>query len=148
MSQTGVRPTPEQVTLLAPDASSAKAALAVADPAAWSAAGHDAHAVWGRYLAVAAEPYEVAVDLRGPAYRCTCPSRKLPCKHALGLLLLHAHHHVAPANRLPFVDRWLRHREATAAPPPSAPEPAIPPAPDTVEPDTTAGHMGGVRHVS
>ena len=27
------------------------------------------------------------VDLGGPAYRCTCPSRKVPCKHALGLLL-------------------------------------------------------------
>lgn len=115
MSDTGVRPTPEQVALLAPDAASAKAAVAVADPAAWSAAGHDEHAVWGRYLAAAAEPYEVAVDLRGPAYRCTCPSRKLPCKHELGLLLLHAHHHVAPANRLPFVDRWLRQRDAAAA---------------------------------
>nr|WP_279163542.1 SWIM zinc finger family protein [Rhodococcus erythropolis] len=27
------------------------------------------------------------VDLRGPAYKCSCPSRKFPCKHALGLLV-------------------------------------------------------------
>ena len=26
----------------------------------------------------------------GPAYKCSCPSRKFPCKHALGLLLLWA----------------------------------------------------------
>lgn len=35
------------------------------------------------------EPYEVSVDLAAdaPVGRCTCPSRKLPCKHALGLML-------------------------------------------------------------
>jgi hypothetical protein len=30
----------------------------------------------------------VSIDLTGPAYRCSCPSRKFPCKHALALLLL------------------------------------------------------------
>jgi hypothetical protein len=135
-----VRPTPEQVALLAPDPAAAKAAAPVADPAAWSAAGHDEHAVWGRYLAAAAEPYEVAVDLRGPAYRCSCPSRKLPCKHALGLLLLHAHHHVAAANRLPFVDRWLRRRTTSApVPRPSSPAPTAPDDPAEV----AAGRRGG-----
>ena len=33
-------------------------------------------------------PYQVSIDLAGPAYRCSCPSRKFPCKHALALLLL------------------------------------------------------------
>ena len=28
------------------------------------------------------------VELSGPAYKCSCPSRKVPCKHALALLLL------------------------------------------------------------
>ena len=133
-----VRPTPEQVVLLAPDAAAAKAATLVANPASWSAAGHDDHAVWGRYLPAAAEPYEVAVDLRGPAYRCTCPSRKLPCKHSLGLLLLHAHQHVAPATRLPFVDRWLRQRDAAAG------TSATPTTGTRSEPtDVAAGRSGG-----
>ncbi|MFC6592976.1 SWIM zinc finger family protein [Deinococcus lacus] len=37
-------------------------------------------------------PYLVAADLRTAdiATKCSCPSRKFPCKHALGLLLLHA----------------------------------------------------------
>jgi hypothetical protein len=30
----------------------------------------------------------VSIDLIGPAFRCTCPSRKFPCKHGLALLLL------------------------------------------------------------
>ena len=30
----------------------------------------------------------MSVDLAGPAFRCSCPSRKFPCKHALALLLL------------------------------------------------------------
>jgi len=110
-----VRPTPDQVLSFAPDRASAAAAVTVADPASWSATGCDDDAVWGRYLASTAEPYEVAVDLRGPAFRCSCPSRKLPCKHQLGLLLLHAHHQVAPANRLPFVARWLQQRRVVDA---------------------------------
>ncbi|MCZ0993791.1 SWIM zinc finger domain-containing protein [Streptomyces noursei] len=31
--------------------------------------------------------YGTVVDLDGPAFQCSCPSRKFPCKHALGLLL-------------------------------------------------------------
>lgn len=117
---TAVHPTPEQVLSLAPDRHAAGAAASAADPTSWSAAGHDETGVWGKYLSTTAEPYDVAVDLRGPAFRCNCPSRKLPCKHALGLLLLHAHRRVSPANRLPFADRWLRHRDAEALMPPDS----------------------------
>ncbi|MFZ4812633.1 MAG: SWIM zinc finger family protein, partial [Ilumatobacteraceae bacterium] len=106
-----VRPTPEQVLLLAPDRASAGAATSAADPAAWSAAGCDDDAIWGQYVATSAEPYEVAVDLGGPAFRCTCPSRKVPCKHCLGLLLLHAQQRVVPARRLPFVEQWMHRRD-------------------------------------
>lgn len=113
------RPTPEQVMLLAPDRSAAAAATAAADPGAWSAAGFDEHAVWGRYVAGSAEPYEVAVALAAPHYRCTCPSRKVPCKHGLGLLLMYAGGRVAPARRLPFVDEWLQ--RVTALRPPDRP---------------------------
>lgn len=122
-----VRPTPDQVLSFAPDRASAAAAITVANATAWSATGHDEEAVWGRYLTSSAEPYEVAVDLRGPAFRCSCPSRKLPCKHQLGLLLLHSHHLVGPANRLPFVARWLQQRRAAdvEAPAQPAPEGAI-----------------------
>ncbi len=114
-----VRPTHDQVLSLAPDRSASAAAVPLAVPAAWSAAGCDDDAVWGQYIATSAEPYNVAVDLSddvgGPAYRCNCPSRKIPCKHTLGLLLLHASGAVAPSRRLPFAAEWLRRRQAKAA---------------------------------
>lgn len=140
-----VRPTPEQVLLLAPDRGSVTAATSAADPASWSSAGHDHVGVWGTYLPASAEPYDVVIDLRGPAFRCSCPSRKLPCKHVLGLLLLHAHHRVAPANRLPFANRWLRQRDVHQAAPPNAhddrtaiapAEPDAPSTPATIDPST------------
>ncbi len=110
-AEMAVRPTPEQVLLLAPDRAAATAATQAADPGAWSMAGCDDEAVWGQYVATSAEPYEVAVDLGGPAFRCTCPSRKVPCKHCLGLLLMHAQQHVVPAKRLPFAQQWMQRRD-------------------------------------
>ena len=134
-----VRPTTEQVLLMAPDRQAAAAAVGVAEPGNWSAAGCDDQAVWGQYIASSAEPYEVSIELTVPAFRCTCPSRKLPCKHCLGLLLLHAQQGVQPARRLPFVDAWLQRRAVreaalrdALADPVEAPEPAAAPeaAPD------------------
>src|SRR4051794_27093894 len=123
-----VRPTHDQVLLLAPDRAAATAALPLAAPASWSAAGCDDEAVWGSYIATSAEPYDVAIDLSddlgGPAYRCNCPSRKIPCKHALALLLLHADGAVVPARRLPFAAEWLQRRAANrASDPAEVPEP-------------------------
>jgi hypothetical protein len=51
----------------------------------------------------------VACDNEGPAYRCTCPSRKFPCKHAIGLLLLWAKGSPAVTESAPPADvaAWL-----------------------------------------
>jgi hypothetical protein len=81
---------PEQVLALAPDAASARAARGLATPRRWSGAGADDRALWGLCQGRGTAPYQVAVALGGPAYRCSCPSRKAPCKHVLGLLLLWA----------------------------------------------------------
>jgi hypothetical protein len=107
--------TADDVLALAPDEAAARAARATAAPGSWSAAGRDAAGAWGRYVATAAEPYDVAVDLRGPAFHCTCPSRKIPCKHGLGLLLLVAAGEVPAARRLAFAHRWLTERAERAA---------------------------------
>ncbi|MFE2723707.1 SWIM zinc finger family protein [Kitasatospora sp. NPDC059327] len=78
----------EHILSLAPDASSRKAAGKLSSPAPWSATGTDGAALWGECEGSGRTPYRAAVELAGPAYSCTCPSRKFPCKHALGLLLL------------------------------------------------------------
>ncbi|MGW6914981.1 SWIM zinc finger family protein [Kitasatospora sp. NPDC054939] len=78
----------EHVLSLAPDAASQKAAGKLSAPAPWSDAGTDGTALWGACKGSGSTPYRTVVELADPAYSCTCPSRKFPCKHALGLLLL------------------------------------------------------------
>lgn len=86
----GKRWTVDDVLALAPDGSSAGAARRLSLSAVWSQAGSSGSLVWGRCQGSAREPYQVTVDLNEPSFRCTCPSRKQPCKHGLALLLLWA----------------------------------------------------------
>lgn len=72
----------------APDEASLKAARALARPGPWSETGATETLVWGKCQGSGKTPYQVSIDLVAPAYRCSCPSRKFPCKHALALLLL------------------------------------------------------------
>src|SRR3954463_15734824 len=77
-----------QVAGLAPDASSLAAARRLARPGPWSDTGSTETLLWGKCQGSGKTPYQVSVALTGPAFRCSCPSRKLPCKHGLALLLL------------------------------------------------------------
>jgi hypothetical protein len=78
----------EHVLSLAPDQASRKAAGPLSTAAPWSGTGLGGGALWGECRGSGRTPYRACVDLAGPAYSCSCPSRKFPCKHALGLLLL------------------------------------------------------------
>ncbi|MFI6699479.1 SWIM zinc finger family protein [Streptomyces sp. NPDC050509] len=91
MNQTGVRWTSEQVLALAPDEASRRAGDKLGTAGPWSDTGCDAAgAVWGLCKGSGSKPYRTVVDTTGLACNCSCPSRKFPCKHALGLLLLWA----------------------------------------------------------
>src|SRR5512145_820277 len=80
--------TSQRVEQLAPDAAAIKAAQGLAKPAKWRNLGRTERLIWGECQGSGANPYQVRVDLEDVAYKCSCPSRKLPCKHTLGLLLL------------------------------------------------------------
>ena len=80
----------ESVLALAPDAASAKAANGLLKPGGWPLLGANAAAVWGECQGSGSKPYQTQVDLSGPTFKCSCPSRKFPCKHGLALLLLKA----------------------------------------------------------
>lgn len=86
----GVRWTAEQVLALAPDDASRRAGSRLGTAGPWSGRGSGEGAVWGLCKGSGRVPYRTVVDTTGPAYLCECPSRALPCKHALGLLLLQA----------------------------------------------------------
>ena len=78
----------EQIIALAPDAASAKAGRSLATASKWQNVGRDDRALWGECQGSGAKPYQTVIDLNEPAFKCSCPSRKFPCKHALGLFLL------------------------------------------------------------
>jgi hypothetical protein len=109
--------TAEQVLALAPDASSAKAAHKQGNPSVWSGLGSTERALWGLCQGSGAKPYETVVDLSEPAFRCSCPSRKFPCKHALGLMLLWASSPaaVAAGEEPAWAGSWLDERAERAA---------------------------------
>jgi hypothetical protein len=80
--------TTEQILALAPDASSAKAGQGLAAARHWVTLGYDEQAVWGECQGSGKNPYQTQIDRSEPAFKCSCPSRKFPCKHGLGLFLL------------------------------------------------------------
>lgn len=83
----------EAVLALAPDAASAAAGRGLASARKWSGIGRSVdggRAIWGLCQGSGKDPYRTCIDLAEPAFKCSCPSRKFPCKHGLGLMLLFA----------------------------------------------------------
>lgn len=75
---------------MAPDESSRKAGKELAKPAKWVSIGFSEAALWGECQGSGSKPYQTQVDTGDMAFRCSCPSRKFPCKHGVGLLLYYA----------------------------------------------------------
>ncbi len=82
--------TVEQVLALAPDPASGKAGQGLGARGKWASLGRGEGLLWGECKGSGANPYQTKVDPDGPAFSCSCPSRKFPCKHALGLMLVWA----------------------------------------------------------
>src|SRR5687768_12537827 len=78
----------QRVEQLAPDGAAIKAAQGTAKPSKWKNLGRNDRLVWGECQGSGANPYQVRADLIDAAYKCSCPSRKIPCKHSLALLLM------------------------------------------------------------
>ena len=121
--------TPAQVVALAPDAGSLRGARGVSTPSQWPSSGRTGDVLWGLCRGSGKNPYQVAVDLEGPAFKCSCPSRKFPCKHALGLLFVWAEGTIGVAEAPEFVREWQASRAARA----TAKKPAGPPDPIAAE---------------
>lgn len=103
-----------QIHALAPDPASQKAGTKLAAPGPWSDTGASpaANLLWGDCKGSGSKPYQTTVELSAPAFACSCPSRKFPCKHALGLLLLWSAGTVADTDTLPQrVEEWLSSRQ-------------------------------------
>jgi hypothetical protein len=106
---------PDFVQSLSPDSASTAAGRKLSRPGDWQRLGRTARAIWGECQGSAL--YQTRIDLSDFAAKCSCPSRKFPCKHALGLLFLAAE---APSNLIDVVEPvwvsdWLTQRGANAA---------------------------------
>jgi hypothetical protein len=86
--------TEDTIQRVAPDSEAITAARGLLKKNSFLDPGISADQTWllGRCKGSGKQPYEVSVDLAdptNPTCRCTCPSRKFPCKHGLGLMLLY-----------------------------------------------------------
>ncbi|MDQ1086765.1 SWIM zinc finger family protein [Siphonobacter sp. SORGH_AS_1065] len=127
--------TEEQVVQLAPDAASLKAGKALAVENKWVTLSYNSRVLWGEVQGSGKEPYRTQVDLQQTAFKCSCPSRKFPCKHGLGLLLLFAKS--APGfknseDEPAWVSEWIGKRQTKAE---KAAEPAAEVNPEQKEKD-------------
>ncbi len=106
----------ERVAALAPDATSASAGQALATTRKWTALGRSPRAIWGLCEGSGKQPYQARVDLSEPAFKCSCPSRKFPCKHGLALLFLFARNVEAfsTGDEPAWVADWIADRVARA----------------------------------
>lgn len=103
----------DNILALAPDPGTAQRAKGVAHTQRWLSLEGNGRAIWGT-LGNPADPYRTQVEFQGPAFRCSCPVRRQPCKHGIGLLLLFSKNNDAfkVANELPdWVASWLANRD-------------------------------------
>jgi hypothetical protein len=102
----------EQVLALAPDESSKKSGKELSAPAKWVSKGVNELALWGECQGSGSKPYQTQVDVVNVAFKCSCPSRKFPCKHGIGLLLLYARRKDDfTVNEMPaWVAEWISKR--------------------------------------
>lgn len=109
--------TQEAVLALSPDAASTKAAQGLLAPTKWPELGASDTVVWGACQGSGSKPYQTQVDTSGagPVFRCSCPSRKFPCKHGLALLLLQVRSpQLFTAPEPAWVTEWLASRQEKA----------------------------------
>ena len=105
--------TSEDVAALAPDAKVAAAGRKLGRRKSWQSTGRSAEALWGECKGSAV--YQVRADLSDLAVKYSCPSRKQPCKHAIGLLFLSLEAPTPEAHQPDWVSDWLARRAARSA---------------------------------
>ncbi|WP_422375415.1 SWIM zinc finger family protein [Roseibium sp.] len=111
--------THDVITALAPDQSSLKAANGLTKASKWPLREISAadQLIWGECQGSGANPYRTVVDTGDHGYKCTCPSRKFPCKHALALMWMYVDDPQAfqQGNVPEWVNDWLGRRRTTSA---------------------------------
>ena len=108
--------TTETIIALAPDSGSASSGRGLSTRKSWLNVARNGNILWGECQGSGKHPYQARVDIGEPVFKCSCPSRKFPCKHGLGLFLLYASKPEEFGDLEPptWVQEWLDGREARA----------------------------------
>lgn len=121
---------------LAPDASSLAAARSLLKPAKWPLLARDDELLWALCQGSGTAPYRAVFALADRGSKCTCPSRKFPCKHVLALVWMHVEdptRFVRETQRPDWVLDWLGRRRGPRAKADTENEPANVPAAPRVD---------------
>lgn len=118
----------DKIEQIAPDQASLSAAIKLLKPANWPVTARNAAGslLWGECQGSGATPYRVVVSPDDVGYKCSCPSRKFPCKHSLAIMLMscEAANRFSEATTPDWVNDWvLRRRPKAASGGPSPSEP-------------------------
>lgn len=114
---------------LAPDQASLNAAKKLLKPTQWPMREKAAsvNSIWGQCQGSGANPYYTMADVVDHGYKCTCPSRKFPCKHVLALMWQFAEGSTDFVENKPpeWVNDWLRRRRKPGTSSPAEDKPAV-----------------------
>lgn len=106
--------TEEHLRSAVTDLATLKRGLDLASPSKWKNLSTSPRAVWGECQGSGSKPYQTTIDITGPAFKCSCPSRTFPCKHGAGLMVLVVRQSTlfSAATEPDWVTTWLAKREA------------------------------------
>jgi SWIM zinc finger len=106
------------VEAMAPDQGALTAAAALLKPSKWPVRARAGGLIWGECQGSGANPYRVVADTEEHGSKCTCPSRKFPCKHVLALMWLFVDDAAFQGADVPaWVNEWMGRRRKGTAPP-------------------------------
>ena len=104
--------TEKQINTIAPDTASIKAATKVFNKTKWEVKKSD-RAIWAAIQGSGKKPYLVQIDINDLAFKCSCPSRKFPCKHGLALayyIAANGFDNISHTSEAIWVKEWIDKR--------------------------------------
>ena len=108
--------TQEYILSISPDAPSTKNANKIFSKTKWEVKKSD-RAIWSEIYGSGKKPYLTQLDTQDIAFKCSCPSRKFPCKHGLALGLYVAQNgldNIAQEAEPLWVQEWIDKRTTKA----------------------------------
>ena len=108
--------TSEYVYGFAPDMASIQASKKQQNPSNWSELGYNEEALWGKVRGSGTRDYHTQIDFKQVSFKCSCPSRKFPCKHglALGILFVEDLNLFHKSDSPEWVNNWISKRRDKA----------------------------------